>query len=94
MAGAHMHAVDAWERRALRQILLNGSTGEQSLGHTANGLYGRSAHACCRCMGEKGTQANTAERFYWRTITEDVKEFVSVYIIVHGLYHLKVISFS
>ena len=30
-------------------------------------------------MGEKRTQANIAERFYWRTITEDVKEFVSVY---------------
>ena len=29
-------------------------------------------------MGEKRTQANIAEHFYWRTITEDVKEFVSV----------------
>ena len=29
-------------------------------------------------MGEKRTQANLAERFYWRTMTEDVKEFVSV----------------
>ena len=32
-------------------------------------------------MGEKRTQrtqANIAERFYWRTMTEDVKEFVSV----------------
>jgi hypothetical protein len=32
-------------------------------------------------MGEKRTQANIAERFYWRTMTEDVKEFVSVYTI-------------
>ena len=31
-------------------------------------------------MGEKRTQANIVERFYWRTITEDVKEFVSVAI--------------
>ena len=29
-------------------------------------------------MGEKRTQANVAERFYWRIMTEDVKEFVSV----------------
>ena len=29
-------------------------------------------------MGEKRTQANIVEHFYWRTMTEDVKEFVSV----------------
>ena len=29
-------------------------------------------------MGEKRTQANIAECFYWQTMTEDVKEFVSV----------------
>ena len=28
-------------------------------------------------MGEKRTQANIAQRFYWRTTTEDVKQFVS-----------------
>ena len=33
-------------------------------------------------MGEKRTQANIAERFYWRTITEDVKEFVSLHKIL------------
>ena len=33
-------------------------------------------------MGEKRTQASIAERFYWRTITEDVKEFVSVHCYV------------
>ena len=31
-------------------------------------------------MGEKRTQANIVERFYWRTMTEDVKEFVSVFV--------------
>ena len=30
---------------------------------------------------EKRTQANIAERFYWRTITEDVTEFVSLNMI-------------
>ena len=29
-------------------------------------------------VGEKRTQTNISERFYWRSITEDVKEFVSV----------------
>ena len=32
-------------------------------------------------MGEKRTLANIAERFYWKTITEDVKEFVSLNMI-------------
>ena len=29
-------------------------------------------------VGEKRTQANIAERFYWRTKTEDMKEFVNL----------------
>ena len=29
-------------------------------------------------MGEKRTQTSIAERFYWRTMTKDIKEFVSV----------------
>ena len=33
-------------------------------------------------MGEKRTLANIAERFYWITITEDVKEFVSLNMIL------------
>ena len=49
-------------------------------------------------MGEKHTQANIAEQFYWRTITEDVKELVSVhkilvnYKITHKIMNRKHIS--
>ena len=39
-------------------------------------------------IGEKPTLANIAERFYWRTITEDVKEFVSLNMIfIDGTNH-------
>ena len=39
-------------------------------------------------MGEKRTLANIAERFYWKTITEDVKEFVSLNMIfIDGTNH-------
>lgn len=39
--------------------------------------------------GEMRTQANIAERFYWRTITEDAKAFVSV-----NLYNYEIALFS
>ena len=47
--------------------------------HVLNDIHGNGTTG--GHMGEKCTQANIAEHFYWQTITEDVKEFVSVYTI-------------
>ena len=33
-------------------------------------------------MGLKRTQSNVAERFYWRSMTEDIKEWVRMFMIL------------
>ena len=42
--------------------------------HVLNDIHGNGTTG--GHMGEKRTQANIADRFYWRTMTKDIKEFV------------------
>lgn len=52
--------------------------------HVLSDIHGKGTNG--GHMGEKRTQANITERFYWRTITEDVKKWVSCAVFYLFIY--------